>query len=104
VENLLTWWSIATDEPGMVKLQGNLLFNYDVDPMVIAKQLQLKINGVPTEFKLSDQGIGKELKFQTTSISAQSIASSKLEYTISAGATCVQCGQGIPAAIPEHWM
>lgn len=99
VENLLTWWSIATDEPGMVKLQGNLLFNYDVDPMVIAKQLQLKINGVPTEFKLSDQGIGKELKFQTTSISAQSIASSKLEYTISTGATCVQCGQGITAAI-----
>ena len=30
-ENLLTWWSIATDEQGMVKLRGNLVFNKEMN-------------------------------------------------------------------------
>ncbi len=93
------WWSLADADPGSVTLNVTFNFNYHIDPAVISRLLNLKLNGRESEFRVTENSVGQVLSLRTGPVPKDLINGCNIQYEFKAGATCPSCGAGAPQAL-----
>src|SRR5688572_14971841 len=99
IESSNGWWSVSKEEPGNINLNIAFQFNYHIEPAVISRFLELKVNGSVVPFELNENMISPTLKIHSAPMSKQLIDGSTVEYTFKAGAGCPSCGMPVPIAL-----
>ncbi|MBL0342161.1 MAG: hypothetical protein IPP71_15335 [Bacteroidetes bacterium] len=95
----MSWWTMSQEEPGMVNLNISFTFNYHIDPAVIAKIIELKINGKLSDFRIADNAISQTLTLVSSALPKDLIGGCTLEFSISKGAICQSCELGTPESL-----